>query len=307
MKNKRGIELGFNWLFAIIVGGFILFLAIYTTTRFISTEEQVIYTETAAELVSLLDPFETGLASGKSSIINFKKPSKTFYTCDERINSPWGSQTIRFSEQTLGEEFGVEGQKITIRNKYVFAEKIVTGDRYVVFSKPFFMSYKVADLIIISSDDYCFYDSPEDVKDELEDLNIVNVIFVNSSSKCQGIDVCFKSGSCDIRVNSEDNYVQKEGKRLYYTEDLLFAAIFSSSDIYECNVKRLKSKFDELAEVYINKIYIIERQGCRSNLIPKLESIKGDIQSSRNLVDLNEEIADIDSINRAAKSGCQLY
>ena len=307
MKNKKGIEFGFNWLFAIIVGGVILFLAIYGTGRFIGTQETAIYTQTAAELVSLLDPLETGLASGKSTEIYFAKLSRTFYDCDENNNLPFGTQTIRFSEQTFGEKFPEAGGKVTIRNKYVFAENVVEGRRYVVFSKPFFMSYKVADLLVVSSKDYCFLDAPEDVKDEIKGLNIKNIIFVNATEKCNGVYVCFNGGDCDIKVSEEDSYVQKEGKRLYYIEDLLYAAIFSSSEIYECNVKRLKSKFDELGEVYIDKIDIIERKGCRSNIGPKLKTIRGDIDSSRDLITLEEEIEDIDSINRAAKSGCQLY
>ena len=35
-KNKKAIEMGFNWLFAIIVGAFILFLAIYASSKFIT-------------------------------------------------------------------------------------------------------------------------------------------------------------------------------------------------------------------------------------------------------------------------------
>ena len=73
MKNKKAIEMSFNWIFAIIVGGFILFIAIYGAGKLIRTSEQSVYTETAASLVSLFDPLETGLASGKASEISFNK------------------------------------------------------------------------------------------------------------------------------------------------------------------------------------------------------------------------------------------
>ena len=75
VENKRGIAMSFNWIFAILAGGFILFLAIFSAGKFIRTSEQTLYTETAASLISLFDPLETGLASGKSSSIRFKKDS----------------------------------------------------------------------------------------------------------------------------------------------------------------------------------------------------------------------------------------
>ena len=76
--NKKAIAMSFNWLFAIIVGAIILFLAIYATSKFIKTSEEVIYTETSAKLIALLDPLETGLASGKSEEISFKKQTRTY-------------------------------------------------------------------------------------------------------------------------------------------------------------------------------------------------------------------------------------
>ena len=95
--RKKAIAMPFNWLFALIVGALILFLAIFGATRFIQTSEEALYTESAAKLISLLDPFETGLASGKSAQINFQKNTRTFYECVEYSNQPFGRQTIAFS------------------------------------------------------------------------------------------------------------------------------------------------------------------------------------------------------------------
>ena len=100
--DKKGIAMSFNWIFAILAGGFILFLAIFSAGKFIRTGEQILYTETAASLISLLDPLETGLASGKAHEIGFKKKSKIFFDCEENLNPPFGKQTISFSEKTFG-------------------------------------------------------------------------------------------------------------------------------------------------------------------------------------------------------------
>lgn len=308
--NKRGVAMSFNWIFAILAGGFILFLAVFSAGKFIRTSEQSLYTETAASLISLFDPLETGLASGKAQEIGFKKQSKIFFDCQEDFGS-FGRQTISFSEQTFGESYGERGQRVSIINKYIFAENIIEGNDVYVFSKPFFMPFKVTDLTMVTSQDqqYCFYDSPEYIKESLEGLNMKNIIFMNSTSKCEGVDVCFGSSktSCEVKVLDDQGYLIKDGKRVYYTGDLIYGAIFSDPEIYECNVKRIKIKFDELAKIYLDKIEIIERKECESNIAGKLSVMLGGIEDSRALHGLSVLAEDVDSINRQAKSGCQIY
>jgi len=107
--DKKGIGMSFNWIFAIIAGAFILFLAVFAASKFIQTSENTLYTETAASLISFFDPLETGLASGKAHEIGFQKKSKVFFDCEENLNPPFGKQTISFSEQTFGEKIWGKG------------------------------------------------------------------------------------------------------------------------------------------------------------------------------------------------------
>ncbi|MBD3252126.1 hypothetical protein GF386_00150 [Candidatus Pacearchaeota archaeon] len=305
--RKKAIGMSFNWIFAIIVGGIILFFAIFTASKIIGTGEKTVFTESAARFISLFDPLETGLASGKSMEIGFRNKVKTYYQCDSVLNPPFGKNYISFSQETLGREEAEEGYRITVVDKYVFAENEVQGNNYYIFSVPFFMPFKVSDLVIVTAGDYCFYDSPDIIQDELQRLNINNVHFVNSSEDCDGISVCFKSGNCDIDISLTGSYVKKNSETLYFIGDLLYAAIFSSPEIYECNVRRLKSRHNELAKIYIEKIDILKRVNCESKIGPKLSRTIGDIESSRDLIYLLDEIEDIDSINEAAVTGCQLY
>ena len=296
----------FNWIFALIVGAAILALAIYGATKFISTSEESLYTESAAKLISLLDPFETGLASGKSAQINFKSPTRTFYECDEFSNQPFGRQTIAFSEQTLGDIWGDKGGAVTIKNKYVFAENIVEGENMYVFSKPYFMSFKVADLIMISSGEYCFYQAPQEIQEEIENLNIANIVFTKDLGNCTGkTRVCWSNNDCEIKVTA--NRVVKDNKEMYYSGDLVYAAIFSSSENYECNLKRLKSKFNELSLVYSDKMKVIQRYGCGTSIGIDLDLIRTQkISSSKEFVSLETNIERLDASNSAAK-GCKLW
>ena len=312
MRNKKAIAMSFNWIFAIVVGGFILVLSLYAASQFIRTSEQTVYTETAASIVSLFDPLETGLASGKSSSISFKKESKLYFDCFDNRNLPFGEQTIRFSEKTFGDEFAEGGNRISIKDKYVFSEDIVEGKTMYYFSKPYFAGYKVADLMMIYSDQktYCVHGAGEDFVDDVEGLNLKNIIFPNASLECEGINVCFKSigDKCDVRVVENGNYVLKGSDKLYYVDDLLFAAIFSSSDNYECNVKRIKNRFNELAGIYLNKIEVIKRKNCEPTLGPKLlELLAFRVESSRDLLLFHDKIEEINQINNRAKDGCRVY
>jgi hypothetical protein len=322
--NKKAFEMSFNWLFAVIAGAFILFLAIYGTVKLIGTGQQVVYTETSAKLVAFLDSAEAGLAyGGKPAEINFKRQTRTYYTCNEKENLPFGKQTISFSEQSLGDKWGDKGGEITTLNKYVFAEDIVQGKTLNIFSKQFSAGFRVADLIIISSDNYCFYPSsqiPNEIKDEIQGLNIKNIFFSDSLSNCTGTRVCFGVSGCNITVydscGSECDYpyehgsVKKQNKNLYYSQSLLYAAIFSSQEIYECNLKRLMSRFNELSEVYIGKIRVIEKNGCSSNIESDLQALRAQttsFSSSSDLFNLNyfDKINSINMQNSVAS--CKLY
>ncbi|MAG02680.1 hypothetical protein CMI42_05060 [Candidatus Pacearchaeota archaeon] len=310
MKGKKGVTMGmpFNWIFAILVGGFILFLAVFGAGKFIRTSEQTVYTETAASLVSLFDPLETGLASGKSSEIVFKKESRIRLDCDE--SGLFGRQRISFSEETLGDEFGEGGQRITIKDKYVFSDNVLEGKAMYYFSKPYFAGFKVADLLMMYSNNqlYCVHDASAGFREDVEGLNLKNIIFMNQSVECEGIEVCFNQGRCDINVFENNNLILKDGEKLYYVDDLIYAAIFSSPEIYECNVKRIKKRFNELGRIYLDKINVIKRVNCDAKLGDKLALlVNSNFTSSKNLIELRDRMEEVDTINQRAQDGCRVY
>ena len=56
MINKKGIEFNFAWLFAIIVGAVIIFIAIFATTSIIKRSRVESESKVAAELGIILNP-----------------------------------------------------------------------------------------------------------------------------------------------------------------------------------------------------------------------------------------------------------
>jgi len=326
-KNKKAFEMNFAWLFAIIAGAVILFLAIYITSKFVSTERYEIDTATVAKLSILLDPLETSLESGKSSLISFNQETRIYNKCFTTGN--FGKQSISLASRSgIGKEWQEPGGDTQIYNKYIFSQDIEQGKEFSVFSMPFKFPFKVSDLIFFTAEKYCFVFSDsaaEDIKDEIENLNIKNieilgtqncssdskkVCFVGTSSASGGISECdvVVYGN-DYELNKYDSgSVVKQGEILYYSGPLVYGAIFSEPEVYECNVKRLMLRTMQLSLLYKDKIKITERVGCSSVLETQLSELANSanaLNSSQELLILKIKSDEIEEINNAAV--CSLW
>src|SRR3990167_8873867 len=97
--KKRGLEFSFAWLFAIIVGAFILFLAIFASVKIIKTSETELDAKTGKEFGFLLNPLETGVESASSSSITMPVESRIKNGCSLQGN--FGRQTIQLSQKSF--------------------------------------------------------------------------------------------------------------------------------------------------------------------------------------------------------------
>lgn len=312
-KNKRAIEMGFNWLFAIMAGGFILFLAIFAAGKMVSFGSVTANTLSAKNFVNILETWEAGLAAGvKPPELKFRTETRLYFTCSDGTDLPFGKQSVSSTDKGINDKYGQEGYDVTIKNKYIFNENMLEGKRFFPFSVGFFMPFKIADLIIFADRNYCFYNPPEQFRKNLEQLQLNNVVFPNKTVVCDGVRVCFSQGnSCDITVSTAGKFVMKENQKLFYDGNLIYAAIFSSPEIYKCNLIRLMNKFNQLGYIYLDKIKVIQRAKCKSNVENKLfqmVSLTSNFTYSeanfRNLIRISEEV---DAINNDADPGCKLY
>ena len=318
LNNKKAFDLPFSWIFALIVGAMILFLAIYGTSRFIQSSQYEQYTEAAKSITILLDPLETGIADAKGNVINFKKETRTEYNCFlPAIDDSFGKQTLSFSEKSSFGEWAKQGGEITIRNKFIFSDQVEQGNNLYLFSKPFYFGFKVGDIIVATSKDYCFVSSPNVVQESIGQLGLSNLNMSEDIRYCgeEDVSVCFGSANsvsgCDIRVYSDDGYetgyVKKQGQELVYSGNLLYGAIFSDGFIYECNVKRFGAKISELAEIYNGKIDLVSQRGCNS-LIQTHLTILGsakDKQTYQEIIGLYNIAQEMDRANKDAS--CRIY
>jgi len=284
---RKGIEFSFAWLFSIVAGAVIIFLAIYAGAKMISSSQYQASTATAKELSIIFEPLETGLASGMSTQAILSGETRIYNDC--MLTGIFGKQEISLATKS-GRSWSAPGGKIPIENKYLFSENIVEGKKIYFFSMPFEFPFKVADTIVMSAKEYCLLNAPSFIEEDLENLNLGNVKFNENCSK-DSVQVCFGSGTrCNTTVFSVDGYetgyVTKGASKMYFTKNLVYPAIFSDASIYECNVKRLMKKASQLALVYRDE----------SNLL----SIKCSVVPGASLNDFAIQAAKVNSSSQIA-------
>lgn len=304
-KNKKGFQISFAWLFAIIAGGFILFLAIYGVTKIMDTGGDITSARTGAEIGVLLNPLETGFESGRTVLLTM--PVETRIHNKYSTSGNFGVQIIQISQKSYG-KWSQTDVDISFPNKYIFSDSIVEGKKFFIFSKPFKFPFKIADVIYLTSSEknYCFINAPERIEEELSDLNQQNLLVENCPE--ESVRVCFETGiGCDINVDVGRREVEKSNQTMFFeTDALMYAAVFSDKSIYEYQVKRLMQRANELLLLYDTKAVLILDQGCPQDVnLFVFKSIVNNIQSSEDLMGAANAADDVERENERA--ACRLW
>lgn len=265
---KRG-QFNFVWLFAIIAGGAILFLAIYGAMQAGDTKRFQSDSEVAKSIAIMTDPLQAGFAEGSVGKIEFRQETRVNNIC---FDGGFGKNDLSVATRSeVGEEWNLAGGATSIYNKYIFSGEKSSGFDYYVFSKPFSFPYKVADLTFLMTDNYCFLDAPDEVADEILGLGIPNVEIENCSV-ADAINVCFGAGGdCDVFVYGsgsgfEEGTVVKSSGDMKYVGNLMYGAIFSDRGIYDCNVRRLMYRAGKISEGFVGKADLMDARDCDTNM-----------------------------------------
>ncbi len=267
MDNK-GFEMSFAWLFAIIAGAIILFLAIFAATKVIHLGQTQTGAQAQNQIGILLNPLETGFQSGQVTTMVMPTNTRIYNQCYNN-SGYFGKDVISVSQYSLN-QWPQPGQGKAFENKYIFSDPVSEGKQFYIFSKPFNFPFKVSDLIYLISyaNKYCFINAPSDVTEELSNLNQSNIMNVSQGqeNKCpaESIKVCFNYGDrCDVNVDTSSQTVTKNYTSVYYFDNsLMYGAIFSSPVIYECQIKRLMEREDQLISLYEEKQTLLVQEGC---------------------------------------------
>lgn len=296
---SKKAEFNFVVLFAIIAGVAILILAVYGATRIGDTKRLQTDTEIAQKFITLTDPLQAGVFEGKAGTITFKQETRVNTFCHD-IEFGYNELSVSTSSG-VGEEWLEGGERITTRNKYIFSPK-QEGKEFTIFSVSLEFPYNIADLIVMVSGEYCFVSPPDKITSILPSIKNINIIEEGNCSE-DATRVCFNSGGCDINVygacmsncesDYDEGYVEKYGERMYYVDSLVFGAIFSDEELYDCNVKRLMYRAGKIAEIFAEKTDLMNIRDCGSNL-------KGDLLAYGELIS-EAEPEEIVQLNQIAK------
>ncbi len=305
MKKKGFLQISFSWLFAILVGVVILFLAIYGVTKLFHSGQTYQDVKTSKELGILLNPLETSFQGAQSLSLTFPVNTRLFCSCNS--NGEFGKQLIRISQESF-KKWSKTNIDVGFQNKYIFSKKIIEGKKMFIFSKPFNFPFKISDLIYIvsSKDKYCFIDAPDDIKEELENLNQENLLIDNCSQ--DSVKVCFEDNNCDINVDYLNGIIDKKGEKVYfYSDSLMYAGIFADKEIYECGLKRLMKRVKSLAEIYKNKANLIS-DTCETNMNDDLDVLTSQAGNLKNSEDLFKIIDVVENLEDKNNQGvCNLW
>lgn len=305
MKSKIGMQLPFAWIFAALVGAFILFLSVYIAVKLINTGEEETNLKTGTEIGILLNPLETSFQDSQKSFFSLPVETRIYPGCSER--GEFGEQRIRISQISF-KKWTDTSTNVSFQNKYIFSKNYSQGKKFYVFSKQFEMPFKVADLIYLSSSNekYCFSNPPDNIKEELDSLGQENIFTKNCPA--DSIKVCFSSSqNCAIDVNYEVGFVKKNSGTFSFSGDaLMYAAIFSDKEIYECQLKRLMQRTKNLALLYGDKASLVSKEDCNSNLeLAALSASANSLKDSRELVMVENIAEEIKQENELAD--CRLW
>lgn len=283
-KNSRGaMDISFGLIFAIIAGIFILALAIFAATKLKDIETSAAEGETSKTISILMNPLESSFESSKRIAITSSIRTRIYTSCEIDEKDIFGNQIIQTSQLVYG-KWNEPELNIKFANKYIFSEYPVEGKKFYVFSEPLEFPFKVSDLIYITSSEknYCFLDASNEIEEDLEYIQQANMLLENCPE--ESVNICFgkNEASCDIKVSYSSGgsgYVLKDGKKMYFEEKaLMYAAIFSNQQTYECQVKRLINRTKVLNEIYINKNNKMSQEINCGN------EIKGDLIIFNNLL-----------------------
>lgn len=302
--NKRGFEFSFGWLFAILVGAVVIFLAVFAAIKLTHTMRQGQQAMQSKSLGIILGPLETSIQSGIVTEMTVNEETRIYNNCSDK--TPFGSQGIRTSVKSgVGPAWDDPGPMVSFNNRYIFSNYSIQGKKFYVLSKPFALPFKIADILIMwpSSQPYCFKNAPSDVQSEFTQLNLKekNVYLESEGCPTDAVNVCFASvyisqPDCDVKVNTATGTVSKTGSSVNYVLSLnpndkyalMYAAIFSDPLVYNCHTKRLARRAASLAKVYKDKSAILTPTGCGSqNMQTDLSAYENFAKSASSIANSN--------------------
>ena len=311
-RTKKGfLDLSFSWIFALILGGMILFGAIYGVAKLTKVGNIQASGVVATDLTNVFNALDTNTESIYSVYVTMPLDSRVKNSCD--LSGTFGRQSLSV-EQKIKNKWTNANLNVYSYNQYVFSPAMPykTGSKgYYAITKEFDLPFKVSNVIYLIPENakYCFIDAPLSIKKELS-LVSNDSIFEFDSCSDNSVKVCFNGlSSCNVSVNYNSKTVEKNGQTMYFSDDaLMYGAIFSDQTNYECEVSRLIRRAGELSKIYSEKSSILQPLGCGLGLSQDMGAFKFLLENYNSSADLANFYQLENTINNENdNSDCRLW
>jgi hypothetical protein len=265
---KRGQAQQFNWIFIMIVGIIILLFFLGFLVKYLDLQESKENAEIARGFSNSILSMK-GTEQYKNSSFDF--PFGVIYDCENIIVN----EEMRF------------------KMPYTISMDEFNSDELVYWVKEYRKGFLVDRVVFISDKktkyyfDESFVDGiPPKVKNLLLTSSLQEAdVIVSSSLTGEGKkNVLVQSGNIDINGTS----FSYDGSDFF-----VYAAAFSSPEVFECTQRKLSERFNELKEIYrlrIQQISMYQNVFCNYNSISNAIA-SGDVNG---MVSLNNELANLD-------------
>jgi hypothetical protein len=310
--EKRGyLELPFSWIFALIVGAFILFIAILLIVKITKTETSSQDIQTSKAIGVLLNSLELSYEEGTSNSIQLPQYSKVYSTCSNSGNY-FGTQGILVNEK-LYNKWQKSSSQVSFQDKYLFIENFSEGKNFYIFSKSFYFPFKVATLTYMTptNKDYCFVNPPYEIRMEISKINQENLRVLGSNCTENSLRICFSQNAqdCHAIVDYNEGYLIKNHAKFWFSGNaLMYAALFSDKDLYECQVKRLIKRASSLTDLYREKLLLSSYSDCSTDILSNLDIFASYLDFFNNSKDFQNSFSMLNELNSKNQySICRLW
>jgi hypothetical protein len=277
--EKKGQGVQFNWIFVIVAGGLILLFFMFFTARYFELHNLRVGSETARGLDQVF-------LSAKST-----PQYKTF-------NLEGNNFDLNFECGF----FVIDGNYRQEIDYVLFGTDVSDTDELLIWSREFNKPFKVDNVVYVLDTRKKIYveGNLEFLQGLPDDLNIASN--ANDADSLVFFDYCPSGYDGKKKVCVVNNQISFDGETYnYYDDYLVYAALVSDQNNFECAVERLEKKWSNLFKIYSRKIEFMS--GCNSlfsNLKSELDDASNYVLSGNginnedSLINLNRNLVNAD-------------
>ena len=255
--DKKGVEITYNWIFVAIAGSILLMFLIYFAWQQVGLFNKIGVNEIVNSINNEINSFSIGVSSNK--VIDLPNDVVFSFKC--------------------GDIFYKDARKDTTR--LIYAEGSFS-DKFNLWTDSWSFPFKIDNLYFVTDLDKRFFVVGNEnfffnIPDKIQKFNIVNQeikkndIIVDFSNS--GFQTRFKNNKI-INIDKESSLITffpENKKDEFYSESMIYGAMFSNYEEYSCLKKRARERLSIMADLYKKKAELLKTNSKCGFLYSEME------------------------------------